>query len=273
MTNKVEKLSTAESSYEVIREQMLGLSVADQGARWAVRMQEAALQSFGQAITLYIFVAYFETRAEAEQFIDAYAIKAEKLTKAGTEEQKAAGAVTGEFISRMRKIVRSVHGTGKFGKESYKPGIGREATLKVLTGKGGVHQKLAQLASIKGTDERGNTLKGEAVVQQRITDLNAKPPGMESLGKMLALPVPSEVKGEKITDDGKARIIESKAKGVIRSWPEDRMGELVEAFINRLSLSPAQHWKEFGESVRSAWIAGAVEDAKRPARKPEKAKA
>lgn len=197
------------------------------------------------AVNLFTIVAEIETREEADSFVDGFKAYGKTLSENKDKAIANAGDRTLELVSKMNRIIRSVHGftknvtvNGKQKKKDVK-GIGVDKVLEILAGPGTVTAKLEKLPSF---DTSRRKTPGEDPVQVRIKAASNSVPSMDSMAQVLG------ATAKKAIDLPKVAM--SVLLSGIKQCPDTNLGEVVNATLNRCFASSDETMKEWAINAR-----------------------
>jgi hypothetical protein len=215
------------------------------GAETAQKMLNLFGQAAVKAIELYAHVAEYKTKEQAIAFVEGYKAQAKAASDAAkTDFDKELAARVADVSSRMNRVIRAVHGyetKDKNGKKRQIKGDGAAKVIAILTGKGTVKEKLAQLGG--GERERGTKDggKGITVVQKRLNGAKDAVPSRESLAALLG------AGGNAVT---KPKQVENVLKEAIRLCPDSDLIEMARWCVNRLIQSKDESVRDLGITFR-----------------------
>lgn len=249
-------LSQNDSAFERVRAIVAeGKDVREQGTIAARAMIAKTGEVVGFAVGLYMVIASFNKKDDAEDFVIAFMREAEREAQdkgAGPLVNQSAESVM-QTKSKMARIIRAVHGWGK-GKTAVE-GWGTEKVLAILRSPGTVVEKLDRLPSTR-TDTPPKHDEVVAEVQKRYAGTGDMVPSVPTMAEALGVPEKVKSKGHEVTlteaDRGKLAV--TKLGSQITLCPESHLGEICETIINRLHQSPEESWREIGRGWKEVWV-------------------
>lgn len=249
-----------------------------EGVKTAEEMFDLQKRVYHSLISLAIHVAKLP-ESDAKDFITGMRERIQKL-RDGTKSEPELKMLTNieGTASRLNRVVKSVHGWITTDKETKKKahvkGMGQAAVLKILQGKGTWPQKMALLdkPTRAGAQTVINPIQRRLEASGAVADKAGKvaPPSIESVQTLIQ--VRPQADDEKSKAEAAALAMQVLTSAV-RQCPEENLGDLVLAMIQRCSASPSAQWQEFAANARSAMQAAHTIKGKGRIIKGEKVKA
>lgn len=241
----------------------------EDGKATAATLWEMFGKATMKAVELYVHVAEFGEKAEAQAFVQGFAEKAEFLRSNGNADERRAGDRVYELVSKMRRVIKAVHGIEqkKDGKTKVLRGWGSERVIAHLTGKGDVKAKMERLPFSQDTSRRKNKDGGtNDPIQKRIDLSKNSVASHEVLGATLG--IPQAIMGKKGVTQSKLPVTILTA--AIRVVPDGNLGELVNATVNRMLASSDDTMRDLGVSFRDALMHSGVAKQVKAVTKPKR---